>query len=292
MDGWMDGLSMGYSPSLPQRRSMAEGHTHENDWMNDQEKCLPNEVKILRRTAQVSAMLTIIRDKETPRSDFIFYSDRIIRLLIEEALGHLPYKHKSVMTPTGATYEGLAFDTKLCGVSIIRAGESMETAMRAVCKKVRIGKILIQRDEETALPQLFYVKLPADVSDRFVLLLDPMLATGGSAIKATEVLLERGVQEEKLIFVNLIAAPEGIQAYHSRFPKVIIVTSEVDSHLNGSKYIVPGIGDFGDRYFSMQQEEGGNDVMVNGSFAHVVSRVKQSSQIRTGSSNPQWERGT
>eukprot|EP00824_Muranothrix_gubernata_P002649 TRINITY_DN13209_c0_g1_i1.p1 TRINITY_DN13209_c0_g1~~TRINITY_DN13209_c0_g1_i1.p1 ORF type:complete len:239 (-),score=37.37 TRINITY_DN13209_c0_g1_i1:373-1089(-) len=180
MDGWMDGLSMGYSPSLPQRRSMAEGHTHENDWMNDQEKCLPNEVKILRRTAQVSAMLTIIRDKETPRSDFIFYSDRIIRLLIEEALGHLPYKHKSVMTPTGATYEGLAFDTKLCGVSIIRAGESMETAMRAVCKKVRIGKILIQRDEETALPQLFYVKLPADVSDRFVLLLDPMLATGGT----------------------------------------------------------------------------------------------------------------
>ena len=125
----------------------------------------------------------------------------------------------------------------------------MEAALREVCKAVRIGKILIQRDEETALPKLYYSKLPKDISSRYVFLLDPMLATGGSAQKAIEVLKESNVPEKNIYFLNLIASPEGIKSMHENFPEVTIVTTGIDRCLNERKFILPGIGDFGDRYF-------------------------------------------
>lgn len=120
----------------------------------------------------------MIRDKRTARADFIFYSNRIIRLLVEEGLNHLPVVEQSVTTPVGRAYLGVKFEGKICGVSIMRAGEAMEQGLRDCCRSVRIGKILIQRDEETCMPKLFYEKLPADIADRWVLLLDPMFATG------------------------------------------------------------------------------------------------------------------
>ncbi|KAJ3551847.1 hypothetical protein NP233_g13003 [Leucocoprinus birnbaumii] len=165
---------------------------------------IPSSVYTLPQTAQLEALYTIIRNKETSRGDFLFYSDRIIRLLVEEGLNHLPVVNKVVETPTGATYEGVGFQGKICGVSILRAGEAMEAGLREVCRSVRIGKILIQRDEETTQPKLFYSKFPSDIAQRYVLLLDPMLATGGSAIKAVEVLIEHGVPAERIIFINLV----------------------------------------------------------------------------------------
>jgi uracil phosphoribosyltransferase len=120
----------------------------------------------------------MIRNRNTERADFIFYSNRIIRLLVEEGLNHLPVIEHVVTTPVGHTYNGLMFQGKICGVSIMRAGEAMEQGLRDCCRSVRIGKILIQRDEETSQPKLFYDKLPEDVADRWVLLLDPMFATG------------------------------------------------------------------------------------------------------------------
>lgn len=120
----------------------------------------------------------MIRDRDTKRADFIFYSNRIIRLLVEEGLNHLPVIPKDITTPVGRTYDGVKFEGQICGVSIMRAGESMEQGLRDCCRSVRIGKILIQRDEETSQPRLFYDKLPEDIKDRWVLLLDPMLATG------------------------------------------------------------------------------------------------------------------
>ncbi|CAG8700489.1 9188_t:CDS:2 [Acaulospora morrowiae] len=206
---------------------------------------LPANVICLPRTNQIDALLTMIRDKDTTRGDFIFYSDRVIRLLVEEGLNHLPVVEKTILTPTGKEFKGVQFKGKICGVSIMRAGEAMEQGLRECCRSVRIGKILIQRDEETAQP-----KLPPDVKDRYVLLLDPMLATGGSAIKAIEVLLENDVPEDKILFLNLLAAPEGINAVTSKFSKLKIVTAFVDQALNEKKYIVPGLGDFGDRYFT------------------------------------------
>lgn len=120
----------------------------------------------------------MIRDRNTDRADFIFYSNRIIRLLVEEGLNHLPVVQHEINTPVGRQYAGVKFEGKICGVSIMRAGESMEQGLRDCCRSVRIGKILIQRDEETSKPRLFYDKLPEDIADRWVLLLDPMLATG------------------------------------------------------------------------------------------------------------------
>ncbi len=206
-------------------------------------------VIVLPYTPQLKALFTIIRNKDTKRNEFIFYSNRIIRLLVEEALNQLPTREKMITTPTGSKFFGSEFEGKLCAVPIVRAGESMEKAVREVCRAIRIGKILIQRDEETALPTLFYAKLPEDISGRHVLLLDPMLATGGSVCKAIEVLKNHGVPEEKIIFVNLISVPKGIETFQKCAPKAMIITGYVDPELNEKAYIIPGLGDFGDLYF-------------------------------------------
>lgn len=136
---------------------------------------------------------------------------------------------------------------KICGVPIIRAGEAMESALRSCCREVRIGKILIQRDEKTAIAKLYYSKLPEDIATRWVFLLDPMLATGSSAIKAIEVLVAAGVPESRIIFLNLMAAPFGIEAVLSVYPAMKIITACVDEGLDDNKYLISGCGDFGDR---------------------------------------------
>ncbi|EMF12226.1 PRTase-like protein [Sphaerulina musiva SO2202] len=211
-----------------------------------------NNLHILPQTPQLIALLTMLRDVNTDRADFIFHSNRISRLLVEEALNHLPVLPHPVTTPVqGRTYSGVRFEGKICGVSIMRAGEAMEQALRECCRSVRIGKILIQRDEETSKPRLFYDKLPEDIKDRWVLLLDPMLATGGSALMAVDVLLSRGVPEDRIIFLNLISSPEGVQNFADKYPKLRVVTAFVDQGLNEKNYIVPGLGDFGDRFYTL-----------------------------------------
>lgn len=112
--------------------------------------------------------------------------------------------HISITDFEGEEYKGATFKGSICGVSIMRAGESMENGLRACCRAVKIGKVLIQRNDETAQPELFYVKFPPDISQRYVLLLDPMLATAGSAIMACNVLKDRGVSPDRIIFLNLI----------------------------------------------------------------------------------------
>jgi uracil phosphoribosyltransferase len=172
-----------------------------------------------------------------------------MRKLVDEALDSLPFVEKSVETPLNVPYHGVVPVGGICGVSIMRAGESMEHVLRNCCRGVRIGKVLIQRDETTSLPKLYYSKFPPDIANRTCLLLDPMLATGGSAIKAIEVLLQHGVPQSKIIFVNLVAAPEGINALLDAHPQVKIITAAIDEGLDERKYIVPGLGDFGCRYF-------------------------------------------
>ncbi|GMP30100.1 hypothetical protein CsSME_00004923 [Camellia sinensis var. sinensis] len=197
---------------------------------------------------QIRGMHTLIRDCGISKHDFVFYSDRLIRLVVEHGLGHLPFTEKQVVTPTGSMYTGVDFCKKLCGVSIIRSGESMENAMRACCKGIKIGKILIHRDGDNG-KQLIYEKLPKDISERHVLLLDPVLATGNSANQAIELLIQKGVPESHIIFLNLISAPEGIHCVCKRFPSLKIVTSEIDVALNEEFRVIPGMGEFGDRYF-------------------------------------------
>src|ERR1051325_3437325 len=138
---------------------------------------LDRNVHLLPQTDQLRALHTVVRDRNARREDFVFHAGRIIRLLTEAALDLLPFEPYDVTTPVGSTYRGLRFTRKLCGVPIIRAGESMEAELRAVVPGIRIGKILIQRDKTTKQPHLYYTALPDDIADRHVLLLDPMLAT-------------------------------------------------------------------------------------------------------------------
>lgn len=201
---------------------------------------------------QTRGLLTIIRDQTTDRNKFVFYSDRLIRLLVEWALEFLPVSPKGVETPLDVTYDGVGFDGKICAVSILRAGLSMEKAVRQVCASIRLGHVLIQRDEATAEPIFKYEKFPKDIAKRYVLILDPMLATGGSVVTTIEHLIQAGVPEERILFVNLVSCWEGIARVFTAHPKVRIVTAEVDPTLNERKYIVPGLGDFGDRYMGTE----------------------------------------
>ncbi|KAH9577237.1 hypothetical protein LSM04_000894 [Trypanosoma melophagium] len=236
--------------------------TSENNESNLIEQQLLKEYPkfhLIPQTLQLRFLFTIIRDKNTTRTDFVFYSERIIRLVVEAGLELIPMCEKDVETPTGCTYHGCVPDESgIIGISILRAGESMEHALRETCRGVRIGKILIQRDETTEDKRpdqrYNYSKIPKDVASRHVLLLDPMIASGGTAIRATEVLTrEYGVPEENIIFLNLITCPEGIRRYLQTFPGVQVVSAAIDETLNKEKYICPGLGDFGDRFFGTHE---------------------------------------
>lgn len=223
---------------------------------NDQILSLnPGKIHLLPQTPQLHYLFTIIRNKETQRSDFVFYSERIMRLVVEAGLSLIPIVRKNVYTPTGTIFHGVESDNHgIAGVSILRAGESMERVLREMCRGIRIGKILVQRDEtsddKSPDERYNYSKMPKDISGRRVLLLDPMCATGGSAAKAVKILMEKyDVKPRDIIFLNLISAPEGLRRFISEFPEIQIVTAAIDGGLNENKYIVPGLGDFGDRYF-------------------------------------------
>lgn len=206
-------------------------------------------VHVLPQTSNLRAMHTIIRDRFASQEDFVVYSRRIIRLLLEAAMDLLPFEEHEVTTPVGASYRGLKVVHELCAVPVIRAGESMETELRELLPGVPVGKILIQRDKVTKLPHLFYSHLPHDIADRYVLLLEPMLATGGSALAAIGALRDAGVPEAQILFVNFLASPEGVRAVCATHSDLHVITSSIEAGLNEDAFMVPGIGDFGDRYF-------------------------------------------
>lgn len=210
---------------------------------------LQDAVHLLPQTKQLRALHSIIRDRHANRKDFVPNAGRIIRQLIEAGLELLPFEPYDVQTPVGRTYHGLRLTEQICGVSVVRAGDSMETELRAMMPEIRLGKILIQRDKVTKLPRLYYSALPSDIARRHVLLLDPMLATGGTALAAIDVLCDHGVPEEHIVFVNLLSSPEGIRVVREARPAVRMVTSSIEERLDENAFMQPGIGDFGDRYF-------------------------------------------
>ena len=177
-----------------------------------------------------------------------------MRILAEDALAEFPTSEVTIQTPFGP-FAGLQSipPTEICAVSIVRSGDSLLETVREIEPGTRVGKILIQRDEThpDKIARLFYSKLPPGVESMYVLLCDPMLASGGSALKALEVLCdEYKVDPSKVVFANVICAPEGLRALAQKYPMVKIVTSCVDQRLNEEKFIVPGLGDYGDRFFN------------------------------------------
>merc|ERR1719382_434418 len=194
-------------------------------------------------------LLSVVRDKATSQAQYVTYADRLMNILAEEGLARLATE-RTVTTPCG-TCAGLmpSASHEICLVDIVRSGGILLEAVRKLAPDAKTAKILIQRDEETALPKLFYSKLPPNVGDLNVILCDPMLATGGSALMAIDVLKEAGVKEEQILFLNVVSCPEGLKALAAKAPGVRILTSALDASLNEMKFIVPGLGDFGDRYY-------------------------------------------
>jgi len=173
--------------------------------------------------------------------------------VIEYSLSLLPYETTTVDTPQGIQYEGRRCSVKkICGVSILRAGETMEQALSDVCKDIRIGKILIQTNWDSGEPELYYLRLPKDIKDYQVILMDATVATGAAAMMAIRVLLDHDVPEANIILVSLLMAESGVHTIAYAFPNVKIVTSAMDPEINERFYVLPGIGNFGDRYFGTE----------------------------------------
>lgn len=195
-------------------------------------------------------LFTTMRDSRTSSPDFARAARRLMTVLAEEAIAMLPAEAVTVTTPCGS-FEGtrLPSASQVCAVTIMRAGDSLIECVRAVWPEVSVGKILIQRDEETALPKLFYCKLPPNIASKYVLLVDPMLATGGSAVSAIKCLVDAGLPASKVLFANVVATKQGVATVLEAYPEVKIVTAAMDDGLNEKAYIVPGLGDYGDRYF-------------------------------------------
>jgi len=194
---------------------------------------------LMQSNDQIRELQTVLRDKVTTRGNFKFYADRLIRLVVEEGLNQLPTEKMDVGTPTGHTFHGIRYLKGNCGVSIVRSGESMEQGLRDCCRSIRIGKILIESDENNHA-RVLYTKFPKDIAERKILLLYPIMSTGLAVIESVKVLLNHGVREDNLILLNLFSSPRAAKVINKTFPKMFVLTSDINS-------VCPN--HFGQRYF-------------------------------------------
>lgn len=191
--------------------------------------------------------VTLLRDKNTGSKEFRELIQEITELLCYEATRDLPLCEVEVETPITITKSKVIAGRKLAFVPILRAGIGMVEGALELVPAARVGHIGLYRDPETLKPVEYYCKLPGDISEREVIVLDPMLATGGSAVDAIAQIKKRGPKNIK--FMCIIAAPEGLEALQAAHPDVQVYCASLDEHLNDHGYIVPGLGDAGDRIF-------------------------------------------
>jgi uracil phosphoribosyltransferase len=190
--------------------------------------------------------LATLRDASTPPETFRRMAVRISLLLTAEATRDIPSQAVSIQTPLGPA-DGRRVGAGVVVVPVLRAGLGMLDAVLELLPNARVGHIGLQRDEMTAVASQYYSKLPRDLRGSYVLMIDPMLATGGSAVAALDLLRAAGAAEIGMICI--VAAPEGIALVEQHHPNVHIYTPVVDRGLNAHKFIVPGLGDFGDRLY-------------------------------------------
>ncbi|MBR5507140.1 MAG: uracil phosphoribosyltransferase [Clostridia bacterium] len=190
---------------------------------------------------------TILRQKSTTNKEFRELVEEITMLMCYESLRDLPLEEVEIETPITKTTQKMIKGKKLAIVPILRAGLGMVNGMLRLVPSAKVGHIGMYRDEETMQPHEYYCKLPPDIDKRLIVVVDPMLATGGSAIDAISQIKSYGGKHIK--FLCLIAAPEGIEALNQAHPDVEIFCANVDECLNEKCYIVPGLGDAGDRIF-------------------------------------------
>jgi uracil phosphoribosyltransferase len=195
----------------------------------------------------VQHKLTILRDKDTGPKDFRDLLEEVSMLMAYEVTRDMPLEDMEVETPMGRVKGKVIAGRQVGVVPILRAGLGMVGGVLKLIPTAKVGHIGVYRDPETLRPVEYYCKLPVDVEERQVILLDPMLATGGSAVAAIEYLKEKDVSSIK--FMCLLAAPEGIELMQKEHPDVEIFTAAIDERLNEHGYIIPGLGDAGDRLF-------------------------------------------
>ncbi|RED51299.1 uracil phosphoribosyltransferase [Aestuariispira insulae] len=196
----------------------------------------------------VQHKLTIMREKDTPTSHFRQLLREIALLMGYEITRHIPLTTKKIETPLMEMEAPTLAGRKPAIISILRAGQGMVEGLRELMPGAREGHVGLYRDPETKRPHEYYVKLP-EAGGRLFILCDPMMATGHSAVHAMDVLLRHGVEEHNIRFLALVAAPEGIRVFQEHHPNVHIYTASLDEKLNEKAYIVPGLGDAGDRLF-------------------------------------------
>lgn len=194
----------------------------------------------------VHEIMTRLRDRETSSDDYRALTYRISSFLVAEATRDLPTRETPVTTPLEAT-TGRQLATRVVAVPILRAGLGMLQAFVDLVPGTEVGYFGLERDEETAVARCYYEKMPEDLGHAIVYLLDPMLATGGSATMAVEGLLARGAKDVR--FVAIVAAPEGVEHFTQRTNGTTVFAAALDRGLNEKKYILPGLGDFGDRLY-------------------------------------------
>ncbi len=191
--------------------------------------------------------LTIIRDKNCGTKVFREVVDEIAMLMAYEISRDLPVEEVVIETPMVKTTQKMLSGKKVALIPILRAGLGMVDGILQLLPAAKVGHVGLYRDEETLEPHEYFVKLPVDIDNRQLLVVDPMLATGGSAVMAIDALKKRGASNIK--FVCLVAAPEGVKVLQEAHPDVDIYTAALDERLNEQGYIVPGLGDAGDRLF-------------------------------------------
>ncbi len=191
--------------------------------------------------------LAILRDKKTGTKEFRELISEIATFLCYEAMKDATLEETEIETPITTMKTGKLNEDNYAFVPILRAGTGMLDGVISVVPNAKIGHIGMYRNEETFEPVNYFFKVPKDIEKREVIILDPMLATGGSAIDAIELLKSKGVK--KIKFLSIIGAPEGIERVEKEHPDVQIYCAHIDDHLNANKYIVPGLGDAGDRIF-------------------------------------------
>ena len=191
--------------------------------------------------------LTILRDKLTGHKEFRELTEELAMLMAFEATRHHPVREVEVETPLARTSGWSIAGQEIAVIPILRAGLVMETAISRLIPTAKVGHIGIYRDHDTLQPISYYAKLPSDIAERQAMILDPMLATGGSTVAAIDTLKRHGCTNIKVMAI--ISAPEGIKKVHDAHPDVDVFTAAVDDHLNEKGYIVPGLGDAGDRLF-------------------------------------------
>jgi uracil phosphoribosyltransferase len=194
--------------------------------------------------------LTIMRDKNTPSNQFRRLLREISHLLAYEVTRDLPLVSKTIETPMATIEAPKLAGKKLALVSILRAGNGLLDGMLDLIPSARVGFVGLYRNEETLKPVKYYFKVPSEIDKRLVIAVDPMLATGNSSAAAIDMLKEAGAKN--IIFLCLLAAPEGVARMKEAHPDVPIITASLDEKLNEVGYIVPGLGDAGDRIYGTQ----------------------------------------